>query len=59
MKEVKIGLRERLEAVEDEFVDLWNNMANLWETDCVSVSALVNAQYPSIAGTWDCICMAV
>jgi hypothetical protein len=30
-------------------------MANLWETDCVSVSPLPNAQYPSIAGTWDFI----
>ena len=30
MKGVKIALRERLEAVEDQFVDLWNNMANLW-----------------------------
>src|ERR1700680_4556335 len=27
---VKADLGERLEAVEDEFVDLWNNMANLW-----------------------------
>jgi HTH-type transcriptional regulator, glycine betaine synthesis regulator len=30
MKIAKTGLRERLDAVEDEFVDLWNNMANLW-----------------------------
>ena len=30
-----------------------NNMANLWETDSVSVSPLPNAQYPAIAGTWD------
>ncbi len=27
---MKVEVRERLEAVEDEFVDLWNNMANLW-----------------------------
>jgi hypothetical protein len=32
-----------------------NTMANLWETDCVSVSPLPNAQYPSVAGTWDFI----
>jgi Bacterial TSP3 repeat len=32
-----------------------NEMAMLWETDCVSVSSLANAQYPSIAGTWDFI----
>jgi len=32
-----------------------SNMANLWETDCVSVSSLVNEQYPSVAGTWDYI----
>src|SRR3954470_3667212 len=31
------------------------NMANLWETDCVSISPLANAQYPTIAGTWDFI----
>ena len=30
MKAGKVALRERLEAVEDQFVDLWNNMANLW-----------------------------
>jgi len=29
------------------------NMAVLWETDCVSVSSLANAQYPNVAGTWD------
>jgi Bacterial TSP3 repeat len=28
-------------------------MATLWETDCVSVSSLVNDQYPNVAGTWD------
>ncbi len=32
-----------------------NTMANLWETDCVSVSPLPNAQYPTVAGTWDFI----
>src|SRR5690242_17565108 len=31
------------------------NMALLWETDCVSVSSLANAQYPNVAGTWDYI----
>src|SRR5205085_5717327 len=31
------------------------NMAVLWETDCVSVSALTNSQYPNVAGTWDFI----
>jgi DNA-binding transcriptional regulator GbsR (MarR family) len=30
MKIAKIDVGQRLEAVEDEFVDLWNNMANLW-----------------------------
>jgi hypothetical protein len=30
-------------------------MATLWETDCVSVSALANNQYPNVAGTWDYI----
>src|SRR5215467_834166 len=30
MKTAKADLSMRLEAVEDEFVDLWNNMANLW-----------------------------
>jgi HTH-type transcriptional regulator, glycine betaine synthesis regulator len=30
MKTAKTDLRQRLEAVEDEFVDLWNNMATLW-----------------------------
>jgi DNA-binding transcriptional regulator GbsR (MarR family) len=30
MKTAKVDLPERLESVEDEFVDLWNNMANLW-----------------------------
>ena len=30
MKTAKVDVGERLEAVEDEFVDLWNNMANLW-----------------------------
>ena len=32
-----------------------NEMSMLWETDCVSVSPLPNAQYPAIAGTWDFI----
>jgi hypothetical protein len=32
-----------------------NNMAALFETDCVSVSPLPNAQYPTVAGTWDFI----
>lgn len=32
-----------------------NTMASLWETDCVSVSPLPNAQYPTVAGTWDFI----
>ena len=32
-----------------------NTMANLWETDCVSVSPLPNAQYPTVAGIWDFI----
>src|ERR1035437_3205130 len=32
-----------------------STMANLWETDTVSISPLANAQYPSIAGTWDFI----
>ncbi len=30
MKVAKADLSERLEAIDDEFVDLWNNMANLW-----------------------------
>jgi DNA-binding transcriptional regulator GbsR (MarR family) len=30
MKAAPANLQQRLEAVEDEFVDLWNNMANLW-----------------------------
>jgi hypothetical protein len=30
-----------------------NTMANLWETDSVSVSPLPNGQYPAVAGTWD------
>jgi len=30
MKTLKAHLPDLLEAVEDEFVDLWNNMANLW-----------------------------
>jgi DNA-binding transcriptional regulator GbsR (MarR family) len=30
MKTLKARLPDLLEAVEDEFVDLWNNMANLW-----------------------------
>src|ERR1700682_6128772 len=32
-----------------------NEMSMLWETDCVSVSPLPNAQYPAVAGTWDFI----
>ena len=32
-----------------------DTMANIWETDAVSVSPLPNAQYPSVAGTWDFI----
>ena len=28
-------------------------MANLWETDSISISVLANSQYPAIAGTWD------
>lgn len=31
------------------------NMANLFETDCVSISALANSQYPNVTGTWDFI----
>src|SRR5215468_5512592 len=30
MKVQKAGLQERLEKVEDDFVELWNNMATLW-----------------------------
>lgn len=30
MKTQKVDLTHRLERVEDEFVDLWNNMASLW-----------------------------
>src|SRR4051812_8824492 len=30
-----------------------NTIANLWETDCVSVSPLPSAQYPTVSGTWD------
>lgn len=30
MKTQSPGLTQRLEAVEDQFVDLWNNMADLW-----------------------------
>jgi DNA-binding transcriptional regulator GbsR (MarR family) len=30
MKTATAELRRRLESVEDQFVDLWNNMANLW-----------------------------
>src|ERR1700690_3840590 len=30
MKTGKAHLKLRLEGVEDQFVDLWNNMANLW-----------------------------
>ncbi len=30
MKTQVSGLSQRLEAVEDQFVDLWNNMADLW-----------------------------
>jgi HTH-type transcriptional regulator, glycine betaine synthesis regulator len=30
MKVQKAGLQERLEKVEDDFVELWNNMAGLW-----------------------------
>jgi len=30
MKTQKPGLRRRLEHVEDQFVELWNNMASLW-----------------------------
>jgi DNA-binding transcriptional regulator GbsR (MarR family) len=30
MKKGQAALRARLEAIEDQFVDLWNNMANLW-----------------------------
>jgi hypothetical protein len=32
-----------------------NTMANLWETDSVSVSPLPSGQYPAVAGTWDFI----
>ena len=32
-----------------------STMANLWETDSISISPLANSQYPSIAGTWDFI----
>jgi hypothetical protein len=31
------------------------DMATLWETDCVSVSSLVNTEYPAVAGTLDYI----
>ncbi|MEY2539480.1 MAG: serralysin [Verrucomicrobiota bacterium] len=31
------------------------NMSMLWETDCISISPLANAQYPNIAGSWDFI----
>jgi hypothetical protein len=31
------------------------NMANLWETDCVSISPVATAQYPSFPGNWDFI----
>jgi DNA-binding transcriptional regulator GbsR (MarR family) len=30
MKTQQVSLAQRLEAVEDQFVDLWNNMASLW-----------------------------
>src|SRR5207247_8192094 len=30
MKVQRAGLNERLETVEDQFVELWNNMASLW-----------------------------
>src|SRR6516162_8478444 len=30
MKTPLLGLRQRLENVEDQFVELWNNMAGLW-----------------------------
>src|SRR5438105_9499732 len=30
MKVQRAGLNERLEKVEDDFVELWNNMASLW-----------------------------
>jgi DNA-binding transcriptional regulator GbsR (MarR family) len=30
MKTQEAGLKERLQTVEDEFVELWNNMATLW-----------------------------
>src|SRR6266704_4104117 len=30
MKTAKLSLTERLEHVEDQFVDLWDTMANLW-----------------------------
>ncbi len=30
MKVASAGLRKRLENVEDQFVDLWNNMGSLW-----------------------------
>ena len=30
MKTPPLGLRQRLENVEDQFVELWNNMAGLW-----------------------------
>ncbi len=30
MKTHKAGLKERLEKVEDDFVELWNNMGSLW-----------------------------
>ena len=30
MKTRKAGLNGRLEVVEDQFVELWNNMASLW-----------------------------
>src|ERR687887_516970 len=30
MKTQKADLKQRLQAVEDQFVDLWNNMGSLW-----------------------------
>jgi DNA-binding transcriptional regulator GbsR (MarR family) len=30
MKTHKLGLKRRLETVEDQFVELWNNMGSLW-----------------------------
>jgi hypothetical protein len=32
-----------------------STMANLFETDTITVSPLANSQYPNIAGTWDFI----